>query len=116
LKTYDFIIIGAGSGGAALAGRLSENGNYSVLLLEAGKAETILSDVPALAQDLQNTDIDWAYRLEPSDDSCLGMTDKKCAYPRGKVIGGCSVMNYMIYTRGHKLDWDRTAQAGNLGW
>jgi choline dehydrogenase len=116
LNEYDFIIVGAGSAGSALASRLSEDEKYSVLVLEAGRSEMLLSDLPMMATFLQSTEYNWGYKTEPSSGNCLGMKDQKCACPKGKAIGGSSVINYMIYTRGHTLDWDRIAAAGNPGW
>ena len=70
-KVYDFIVVGAGSAGAVLANRLTENSNWNVLLLEAGGDETFLSDVPALAASLQGSKLDWKYKTEPLSTACL---------------------------------------------
>ncbi|XP_026754848.2 glucose dehydrogenase [FAD, quinone]-like [Galleria mellonella] len=116
LPEYDFIIVGAGSAGSVLASRLSENKNITVLLLEAGKPETLLTDVPALAPYFQATDYTWQYYMEPQHGVCMGMTNERCFWPRGKAVGGTSVINYMIYTRGRPQEWDRIAADGNYGW
>ncbi|XP_053617633.1 glucose dehydrogenase [FAD, quinone]-like [Plodia interpunctella] len=116
LPEYDFIIIGAGSAGSVLASRLSENRNTTVLLLEAGKPEMLLTDVPAMAPYFQSTDYVWHYYMEHQDGVCLGMENERCFWPRGKAVGGTSVINYMIYTRGRPQEWDRIAAAGNYGW
>lgn len=113
---YDFIIVGAGSAGCVLANRLSENPNWSVLLIEAGPSENYLMDIPMMVHYLQAYDINWAYKTEPSDKFCLGMKNNQCNWPRGKVMGGSSVLNYMIYTRGHPKDYDNWAALGNVGW
>nr|XP_026488911.1 glucose dehydrogenase [FAD, quinone]-like [Vanessa tameamea] len=113
---YDFVIVGAGSAGCALASKLTENRNTTVLLIEAGKPEMLLTDVPALAPYFQETDYVWQYYMEPQPGVCMGMIDQKCFWPRGKAVGGTSVINYMIYTRGRKQDWDRIAADGNYGW
>ena len=85
-KSYDFIIVGAGSAGAVVANRLSENPRWKVLLLEAGEDETEISDVPALAAYLQLGRMDWKYKTEPQPGrACLGHTDQRCNWPRGKV-------------------------------
>ncbi|XP_042890206.1 glucose dehydrogenase [FAD, quinone]-like [Penaeus japonicus] len=115
-KEYDFIIVGAGSAGAVIANRLSENPYHSVLLLEAGGDETEISDVPALAGYLQLSKMDWQYKTEPQDSACLAMAGKRCNWPRGKVMGGSSVLNYMLYVRGNRRDYDYWEALGNHGW
>ncbi|CAH0595388.1 unnamed protein product [Chrysodeixis includens] len=113
---YDFIIIGAGSAGTVLANRLSENYDWKVLLLEAGSDENVLSEVPVLFPALQTSSIDWQFATESSDKYCLSMVDNKCLWPRGKVLGGSSVLNAMLYIRGNKRDYDNWESIGNLGW
>lgn len=105
-----------GSAGAVVANRLSENPKVSVLLLEAGPDENEVSDVPSFAAYLQLSNLDWAYKTEPSNTACLGMINNRCNWPRGKVLGGSSVLNYMIYVRGNKNDFDHWASLGNTGW
>ena len=114
---YDFIVVGAGSAGAVVANRLTEEHGWNVLLLEAGGDETEISDVPALAAYLQLGSMDWKYKTEPQPGrACLGHTDMRCNWPRGKVIGGSSVLNYMLYVRGNKKDYDTWEADGNYGW
>jgi len=116
-KHYDFIIIGAGSAGAVIANRLSENPAWRILLLEAGGDETEISDVPALAAYLQLGKMDWKYKTQPQNGrACLGHTNLQCNWPRGKVMGGSSVLNYMLYVRGNKIDYDNWEADGNEGW
>ena len=99
-KSYDFIVVGAGSAGAVVANRLSENPRWKILLLEAGGDETEISDVPALAAYLQLGRMDWKYKTEKQEGrACMGHTDGRCNWPRGKVLGGSSVLNYMLYVR-----------------
>jgi len=113
---YDFIIVGGGSAGAVVANRLSEISNWTVLLLEAGGDETLLSDVPLFMPALQMSPLDWKFKTEPSGTSCLGMNGGRCNWPRGKVLGGSSVLNAMLYIRGNAKDYDRWAGLGNEGW
>lgn len=115
-KTYDFVVIGAGSGGSVVVNRLTENRNWSVLLIEAGKEEILLTDVPLLSSYVLGTDYNWGYKAEPQDEACLSMNDRRCAWPRGKSMGGTSVINFMVYTRGFKSDYDLWQSMGNDGW
>ncbi|KAK2703762.1 glucose dehydrogenase [FAD, quinone]-like [Artemia franciscana] len=115
-KYYDFVVVGAGSAGAVVANRLSEVEDWRVLLLEAGGDETDLSDIPVIAAFLQLTDIDWKFKTEPQPTACLGFQGRRCNWPRGKVLGGSSVLNYMLYVRGNRRDYDSWAAMGNEGW
>lgn len=115
-RDYDFIVIGGGSAGAVVASRLSEIPNWNVLLLEAGPDENEISDVPSLAAYLQLSKLDWAYKIESTGRACLGMIDGRCNWPRGKVLGGSSVLNYMLYVRGNRHDYDLWESMGNTGW
>ncbi|XP_017028947.1 glucose dehydrogenase [FAD, quinone] [Drosophila kikkawai] len=117
-RQYDFVVIGGGSAGAVVANRLSEIRNWTVLLLEAGGDETEISDVPALAGYLQLTELDWKYQTTPSSTRqyCQAMKGDRCFWPRGKVLGGSSVLNAMVYVRGSKNDYNHWASLGNPGW
>lgn len=101
-----------------VASRLSEVRNWTVLLLEAGGQETEISDIPALAGYTQLSDLDWKYQTQPSPNRsyCLAMAADRCNWPRGKVLGGSSVLNAMIYVRGNKNDYDLWESLGNVGW
>ncbi|XP_047033157.1 glucose dehydrogenase [FAD, quinone]-like [Helicoverpa zea] len=116
LPEYDYIIVGAGSAGCVLAARLTENPNVTVLLIEAGRPENFFTDVPSIAPFFQITEYAWPYYMEPQPGVCLGLVNKRCYWPRGRAVGGTSVINYMIYTRGRPEEWDRIADAGNYGW
>jgi len=113
---YDFIVVGAGSAGAVVASRLSEIRKWKVLLIEAGKKAIHFMDVPITSQLLQASEYNWKYRTIPMNTSCLSFEEQRCKFPRGKVMGGSSVLNYMIYTRGNKKDYDNWAKMGNAGW
>uniref|UniRef100_A0A1Y9H2C3 Glucose-methanol-choline oxidoreductase N-terminal domain-containing protein n=1 Tax=Anopheles dirus TaxID=7168 RepID=A0A1Y9H2C3_9DIPT len=117
LPEYDFIIVGAGSAGCVLANRLSEVPDWKILLIEAGSRENLLMDIPMFAHYLQTyPTVNWDYRTKSSDRYCLAFKNNQCRFPRGKVMGGSSVLNYMIYTRGHPRDYDSWAERGNTGW
>jgi choline dehydrogenase-like flavoprotein len=110
---YDYIIVGAGSAGCVLANRLSEDPNVKVLLLEAGGQDTPKEiHMPAAFSKLFKGPCDWAYYTEP--EAQLG--NRSLYWPRGKVLGGCSSINAMIYIRGHRSDYDRWRDLGNPGW
>jgi choline dehydrogenase-like flavoprotein len=113
---YDFIVVGAGSGGSVVANRLTEVPGWSVLLLEAGGEENFVTDVPLMASYAQFLGFNWGYRTEPNENYCRGMEGRRCRWPRGKVMGGTSVINYMVYTRGNRRDYDLWEALGNKGW
>ncbi|XP_022187586.2 glucose dehydrogenase [FAD, quinone]-like [Nilaparvata lugens] len=116
LDEYDFIVIGSGPGGATVANRLTEERGWKVLVLEAGKDGSIYTDIPALVSYLQFTDYNWGFKAERVPGNCLGMSDERCRWPRGKGVGGTSLINYMIYTRGNPEDYNSYAADGNTGW
>ncbi len=110
---FDYIIVGGGSAGCVLANRLSEDPNNTVLLLEAGKKDTKQEiHIPAAFFKLFTTDVDWAYYSVPQKQ----LNNRQIFMPRGKVMGGCSSINAMIYIRGHKADYDEWEALGNKGW
>nr|XP_033329057.1 glucose dehydrogenase [FAD, quinone]-like [Megalopta genalis] len=116
MTEYDFVIVGAGSAGCVLANRLSEIANWKILLLEAGIEEPEVADVPAFSSMLQASNIDWMYRTQPEAHSCRSRRGGGCPWARGKVMGGTSTINYMIYIRGNPKDYDEWAEKGNYGW
>ncbi|XP_063833068.1 glucose dehydrogenase [FAD, quinone]-like [Ostrinia nubilalis] len=113
---YDFIVVGGGSAGAIVAGRLSENDKFKVLLIEAGDQEPIGARPPSFYRTFwSNENVDWRYRTVP-DNYCLDQDGQGCMWPRGKVLGGSSVLNGMMYHRGHAADYEDWVAAGAEGW
>lgn len=115
-QEFDFIIVGAGSAGCVLANRLSEISKWDVLLLEAGGNENFFSDIPIFAPFLSITPMNWDYSSEPEKKACKNLRGHVCYMPRGKVLGGSSVLNFLIYQRGHPEDYNDWVRLGNEGW
>ncbi len=112
-NTYDYIVVGAGSAGAAAAYRLAENGKFTVLLLEAGRESHPWSRIPVgFAKLIDNPAANWLYSSEPDE----GSGGRRIPVPRGKLLGGSSSINGMVFTRGQRQDFDIWAQLGNRGW
>ena len=111
---YDYIVVGAGSAGCVLANRLSENPANRVLLLEAGGADiNPWIHVPVgYFKTMHNPATDWCYKTEPD----AGIAGRRLQWPRGKVLGGSSSLNGLLYVRGQAADYDRWAALGNSGW
>ena len=113
-QTYDYIIVGAGSAGCALAYRLSREASRRVLLLEAGGKDSLpLIHIPlGFAFLMKNPKVNWCYETEPEPN----MHHRRIAQPRGKVLGGTSCINGLVYIRGQREDYDHWHALGNKGW
>jgi choline dehydrogenase len=112
---FDYIVVGAGSAGAVVASRLSESGAYRVLLLEAGTegSDFFWSRVPVgVSKMIDDPAVNWCYRSEPDE----GSGGRHIDVPRGKMLGGSSSINGMVFIRGQAQDYDHWAQLGNRGW
>ena len=114
MQTFDYLIVGGGSAGCVLAARLTEDPSVSVAVLEAGPPDhSVLIHCPAgLAVLAKNGQANWAFDTTPQ----AGLNGRHGYQPRGKVLGGSSSVNAMVYIRGHRSDYDRWASEGNTGW
>lgn len=112
--TFDYIVVGAGSAGCVLANRLTTDGKYSVLLVEAGPKDSYpWIHIPiGYAKTMFNPKYNWCFYTEPDP----GMNNRKVYWPRGKVLGGSSAINGLIFIRGQPQDYDRWERLGNRGW
>lgn len=113
-RSFDYVVVGAGSAGCVLANRLSENGRYSVCLLEAGPPDRFLwIHIPiGYGKTMFHPVYNWGFYTDPDPN----MLDRKLYWPRGRTLGGCSSINGLIYIRGQKEDYDHWAALGNRSW
>src|ERR1700754_4895330 len=112
-EQFDYVIVGAGSAGCVLAARLSEDPDVTVALLEAGGEDTAPEiRIPAIFPIMFKTELDWDLFSAPEP----GMDTRRLYLPRGRMLGGCSSINAMIYIRGNRADYDGWAAAGADGW
>ena len=112
-QTFDYIVVGAGSAGSVLANRLSANPRHKVLVLEAGRESHPWSRIPVgFARLINNPAANWLYSSEPDE----GTGQRRIPIPRGKLLGGSSSINGMVFVRGQSQDYDQWAQLGNRGW
>src|ERR1700752_2062729 len=113
MNEYDYIVVGAGSAGSVLAARLSENPRNEVLLVEAGRTSHPYSRFPiSFGLLIDNPAANWRYEADPEP----GTANRKIPVPRGKVLGGSSAINGLVWVRGQTLDYDTWAQMGARGW
>jgi choline dehydrogenase len=110
----DFVDVGAGSAGCVVANRLSVDGLSRVVLLEAGGRDwnTWIHVPVGYFKTMNNPSVDWCYKTEPDP----GLNGRQLGWPRGKVLGGSSSLNGLLYVRGQKQDYERWRQMGNPGW
>src|SRR5438045_5959430 len=113
-QEFDYVIVGAGSAGCVLANRLAASGAHSVLVLEAGpKDSNVWIHVPlGYGKLFKDVRVNWMYQTEPEP----GLGGRTIFQPRGKVLGGSSSINGLLYVRGQREDFDRWRQLGNGGW
>ncbi|XP_014369288.2 glucose dehydrogenase [FAD, quinone] [Papilio machaon] len=116
VDSFDFIVVGAGSAGCVLANRLTEIGNWSVLLIEAGDDPSPISDSPGLSVLMPMVLPDWNYYTLDDGYSSQAQNTKNIHMIRGKMLGGSSGVHYMYYVRGNKADYNQWTQLGNPGW
>jgi choline dehydrogenase len=115
-EEFDFIVVGGGSAGAVIASRLSEDPQCKVALIEAGERPPEISSLPIAPAAMQlNPATDWMYTADPGKAG-LGLNGRRIPVPRGKMLGGSSGINYMMYVRGHPGDFDAWAEGGATGW
>ncbi|WP_138499746.1 GMC family oxidoreductase [Nostoc sp. PA-18-2419] len=113
MTQYDYIVIGAGSAGCVVANRLTEDSETTVLLLEAGNPDTKPEiHIPVECTRLLGTEVDWGYFSEPEPY----INNRQIFCPRGKVLGGSSSINFLVYIRGNRHDYDHWQELGNPGW
>ncbi|XP_075973649.1 ecdysone oxidase-like [Anticarsia gemmatalis] len=113
---YDFIIVGAGASGCVLANRLSEIEHWNVLLIEAGGDPPVESSIPGYHFSLHNSDFNWRYKTVNDGRTNQGNQDGCIYWPRGKMVGGSTNINAMMYVQGNSEDYQRWFDAGNTEW
>jgi len=115
-QEFDFVVVGGGSAGAVIASRLSEDPACRVALIEAGERPPEISALPIAPPAMQlNPATDWMFTADPRKAG-LGLNGRRVPVPRGKMLGGSSGINYMMYVRGHPGDFDAWAAGGATGW
>lgn len=113
---FDFVIVGSGSAGSVVANRLTEIEDWKVLLIEAGENPSILSEIPGIFLLQIDSPVDYSYDVEPEKFACHGSKNKLCKWPKGKALGGSSILNAMLYIYGNDEDYNEWSRMGNEGW
>ena len=112
-NVFDYIVVGAGAAGCAVANRLSEDPEVTVAILEAGgKDSNPLIHMPAGFTKLTSDDVNWGFKTVPQPQ----VNNREMHYPQGRTLGGSTSINAMIYIRGHRSDYDEWRDLGNEGW
>ena len=115
-ETFDFVVVGGGSAGAVIASRRSEDPACRGALIEAGDRPPEVSSMPVACAAMQlDPETDWMYSAEPGKAG-LGLNGRRIPVPRGKMLGGSSSLNYMVYVRAHPGDFNAWAADGAGGW
>ncbi|XP_028137553.2 glucose dehydrogenase [FAD, quinone]-like [Diabrotica virgifera virgifera] len=114
--TFDFVIVGGGVAGCVLASRLSEISSWKILLIEAGDRGNNMTDMPAMLVYSINSKYNWGYKSTPQSQCCQGMRNHSCNFPRGRGLGGSSLINAMLYVRGNADDYNQWVKLGNPSW
>lgn len=112
----DFIVVGAGAAGAAVAARLSEDSKYEVALVEAGGEPSYFSQIPYYSVGPFKGEVDWNLMTEKQDSAFLSYNEQRASWPRGKALGGSTIINAMVYTRGSRHDYDYWASVAGDDW
>jgi len=121
-STYDYIVIGSGSAGSVVAARLSEDSSVSVLLIEAGIPDSVITDIPSLGLasngwQFTGTEYDWGYYFAPQKRAAQAFVNHQYPQLRGRVLGGTSSINSLFYNRGNRRDFDNWVNTyGANGW
>lgn len=113
---YDYIVVGAGAAGSVIANRLSEKECVNILLLEAGKTPPVLSEIPGMSIGMLFTDANWNFWTEPQEHTAEEQYQHRIPYGSGKGLGGSTLVNALLYSRGNKQDYDDWEAMGAKGW
>ena len=113
---YDFIVVGSGPAGSVIANRLSEVPQWNVLILEKGPEGNLLNDIPLIAVRTYNSSVSKVYVADKEPNVCTGLVRQRCYWPAGNAVGGATLINAVMHTRGFPVEYDEWAALGNPGW